>query len=146
MNSKYDGLKLENQICFPLYAVSKEVIKRYRPHLDAIDLTYTQYIAMMVFWQEKKLSVKALGQKLFLDSGTLTPVLKSLESKGYVVRSRSKEDERVLEVEITEKGEELKEKAVAVPQNVAGCIKLDTDEALQLYTLLYKVLGALKEE
>ena len=146
MNSKYDGLKLENQICFPLYAVSKEVIKRYRPHLDAIDLTYTQYIAMMVFWQEKKLSVKALGQKVLLDSGTLTPVLKSLESKGYVVRSRSKEDERVLEVEITEKGEELKEKAVAVPQNVAGCIKLDTDEALQLYTLLYKVLGALKEE
>lgn len=143
--SKYDALKLENQLCFPLYAASREVIKQYRPYLDELDLTYTQYIAMMVFWENKKLSVKELGKKLFLDSGTLTPVLKSLASKGYVVRSRSKEDERVLEVEITEKGESLKERAVSVPQSVAGCVKLSADEAAQLYQLLYKVLGALKD-
>lgn len=143
---KYDILKLENQICFPLYAVSREVIKRYRPYLDALDLTYTQYIAMMVFWQEKTLSVKALGEKLFLDSGTLTPVLKSLEAKGYVIRSRSKKDERMLEVTITEQGEVLKDRAVSIPQSVAGCVKLDTQEAVELYRLLYKVLDVLKEE
>lgn len=144
--SKYEALKLENQICFPLYAASREVIKQYRPYLDELDLTYTQYIAMMVFWEEKKLSVKELGKKLFLDSGTLTPVLKSLEAKGYVIRSRSKEDERVLDVEITEKGEQLKEQAVSVPQNVAGCVKLDSQEAMQLYALLYKVLGSLRDD
>lgn len=143
--TKYESLKLENQLCFPLYAASREIIKQYRPYLDALDLTYTQYIAMMVFWEEKKLNVKELGKKLFLDSGTLTPVLKSLESKGYVIRSRSKEDERVLDVEITGKGEALKEQAVSIPQSVAGCVKLDREEAMQLYQLLYKVLGALKE-
>ena len=143
--SKYEVLKLKNQLCFPLYAASREIIKQYRPYLDDLDLTYTQYIAMMVFWDEKKLSVKDLGKKLFLDSGTLTPVLKSLESKGYVVRSRSKEDERVLDVQITEKGEALKEQAVSIPQSVAGCVKMDREEAMQLYQLLYKVLGALKD-
>ena len=143
--TKYEVLKLKNQLCFPLYAASREIIKQYRPYLDDLDLTYTQYIAMMVFWEEKKLSVKELGKKLFLDSGTLTPVLKSLESKGYVIRSRSKEDERVLDVEITEKGEVLKEQAVSIPQSVAGCVKLDREEAMQLYQLLYKVLGALKD-
>lgn len=141
----YDVLKLENQLCFPLYAASREVIKRYHPYLTALDLTYTQYIAMMVFWEEKKLTVKELGKRLFLDSGTLTPVLKSLESKGYVVRSRSREDERVLEVGITEKGERLREQAVSVPQAVAGCVKLDSGEAMQLYRLLYKVLETFKE-
>ena len=144
--TKYEALKLENQLCFPLYAASREIIKQYRPYLDVLDLTYTQYIAMMVFWEEKKLSVKELGKKLFLDSGTLTPVLKSLESKGYVIRSRSKEDERVLDVEITEKGEALKEQAVSIPQSVAGCVKLDKEEAMQLYQLLYKVLGVLKDD
>lgn len=143
--TKYESLKLENQLCFPLYAASREIIKQYRPYLDALDLTYTQYIAMMVFWEEKKINVKELGKKLFLDSGTLTPVLKSLESKGYVIRSRSKEDERVLDVEITGKGEALKKQAVLIPQSVAGCVKLDREEAMQLYQLLYKVLGALKD-
>ena len=145
-NTNYDALKLENQLCFPLYAASREVIKKYRPYLDAIDLTYTQYIAMMVFWEEKKLSVKELGKKLFLDSGTLTPVLKSLETKGLVCRTRSKEDERVLEVEITEKGEQLKEQAITIPMSVSGCVKLNSDEARELYQLLYKMLDALKEE
>lgn len=138
---EYEQLKLEKQICFPLYAASREVIKRYRPYLDELDLTYTQYITMMVFWEEKKINVKELGKKLFLDSGTLTPVLKSLETKGYVHRYRSSEDERVLMVEVTAKGEELKEQAVSIPQSIAGCVTLEPEEALQLYRLLYKVLG-----
>ncbi|MBQ8662730.1 MAG: MarR family transcriptional regulator [Eubacterium sp.] len=139
-NSKYDVLKLENQLCFPLYACSREVIKNYRPYLDELDLTYTQYITMMVFWEHKKINVKELGKKLFLDSGTLTPVLKSLEAKGYVNRYRSTEDERVLIVEITEAGEALKEKAVAIPKTLASCVNLSPEESLQLYQLLYKLL------
>lgn len=143
---KYEGLKLKHQLCFPLYAASKEVVKRYRPYLDALDLTYTQYLAMLVLWEEKSVNVKALGKKLFLDSGTLTPVLKSLEGKGYITRKRSETDERVLDVTLTEKGEALKERAVDVPSSVAGCVKLDSEEALTLYQLLYKVLGNLNEE
>ncbi len=143
--SKYDGLKLENQLCFPLYAASREVIKKYRPYLDALDLTYTQYITMMVFWEEKKISVKELGKKLYLDSGTLTPVLKSLEAKGFVKRYRSTEDERVLIVEITNKGEALRDKAVSVPAEVSKYIRLEQGEAIKLYELLYKVLRGVTE-
>lgn len=139
-NSKYDVLKLENQLCFPLYACSREVIKSYRPYLDKLDLTYTQYITMMVFWEHKKINVKELGKKLFLDSGTLTPVLKSLEAKGYVNRYRSTEDERVLIVEITEAGEALKERAVEIPKALASCVNLSPEESMQLYQLLYKLL------
>ena len=142
---QYDTLRLENQLCFPLYAASREVIKRYHPYLTELGLTYTQYIAMMVFWTDGKISVKELGKKLFLDSGTLTPVLKSLEEKGYVKRCRSSEDERVLIVEITEAGEELKERAVSVPEKIAGCVRLDTEEAMQLYRLLYKILAVMNE-
>ena len=141
MNKKFDVLKLENQLCFPLYAAAREVVKRYRPHLDAIDLTYTQYITMMVMWEEREITVKALGEKLFLDSGTMTPVLKSLEAKGYVTRKRSTTDERSVSVFLTDSGEALKEKAVDIPAKVAGCVGLSGEEALQLYGLLYKVLG-----
>lgn len=144
MADKYDGLKLENQICFPLYACSRAVIKKYHPYLSAIDLTYTQYIAMLVFWDEKKISVKELGSKLFLDSGTLTPVLKSLEAKGLVKRYRSSEDERVLLVEITEAGELLKEKAADIPAKIGSCVRLEPEEAMELYKILYKMLS--KEE
>ena len=139
--SKYDALKLENQLCFPLYAASREVVKRYRPYLDELDLTYTQYITMMVMWEQKEITVKALGEKLFLDSGTMTPVLKSLEAKGYVVRKRSTADERSVGVFLTESGEQLKERAVEVPAKVVGCVGLEPDEAKQLYGLLYKVLN-----
>lgn len=142
MDEKFDSLRLENQLCFPLYACSREIIKKYRPYLDELDLTYTQYIAMMAFWADKKLSVKELGAKLYLDSGTLTPVLKSLEAKGYVKRYRSAEDERVLLVEITEKGEELKKRAVDVPAKVGGCIQLTPEQAGELYRLLYMILGS----
>lgn len=136
----YDTLKLENQLCFPLYAASREIIKKYRPYLDELGLTYTQYIAMMVFWEQKKITVKELGEKLYLDSGTLTPMLKNLEAKGFVRRYRDKDDERVLNVEITKEGEALKEQAVSVPAQMAGCIALAPEEAMQLYGLLQKLL------
>ena len=138
--SPEDAIKLDNQLCFPLYAAAREVIKYYRPILDDIDLTYTQYIAMMVMWESKAISVKEMGEKLFLDSGTLTPVLKALEKKGMITRNRSKEDERVLIVEITKEGEALKEKALAVPEAMQGCIDLPQEELLQLKYLLEKAL------
>ena len=141
----FNPLKLENQLCFPLYAASREVIRRYRPRLEELDLTYTQYIAMMVLWEEKKISVHGLGEKLFLDSGTLTPVLKSLESKGYITRARSREDERVLIASITEKGEELRKAALKVPEGIASCIPLEPGEAGELYKLLHKLLDAFRE-
>ena len=140
MDKKYEALKLENQLCFPLYAAAREVVKRYRPYLDAIDLTYTQYITMMVMWEEKEITVKALGEKLFLDSGTMTPVLKSLEAKGFVTRKRSTTDERSVSVFLTDSGEVLKEKAVGIPAKVAGCTNLTAEEGMQLYKILYKIL------
>ena len=143
---KYECLKLENQMCFPLYVCAKEVVKRYKPYLDEIDLTYTQYITMMVFWEHKEMNVKELGAYLFLDSGTLTPVLKKLEQKGYITRKRSETDERVLNVAITQAGEALKEKAVEIPAKVGGCVKLDEAEAMQLYVLLRKLLGTFETE
>ncbi|SDB06575.1 MarR family winged helix-turn-helix transcriptional regulator [Eubacterium oxidoreducens] len=141
MSENYDELKLCNQLCFPLYACSKEIVKRYKPFLDPIDLTYTQYIAMMVIWEEKEITVKSMGEKLFLDSGTLTPVLKKLEQKGYIKRERAKDDERNLIISLTKQGEKLKEKAVSIPKNMGGCICLSPEEASTLYQLLYKILG-----
>lgn len=141
MNDKYDVLKLENQLCFPLYAVSKEIIRRYTPFLNEIDLTYTQYIVMMVMWEEREVSVKELGKRLFLDSGTLTPLLKNLEKKELVTRERSKTDERFLVVSITEKGMELREKAVDIPAKIGGCVRLEAEEAAQLYKIVNKLLG-----
>ena len=142
----YDNLKLENQLCFPLYAAAKEIVKRYRPFLDELNLTYTQYITMMVLWEHKQLNVKEMGEKLYLDSGTLTPVLKSLEAKGYVQRTRSSRDERVLLVGLTEEGEKLKERAAAVPEQIGGCIRLEPEESKALYGLLYKLLAGLDQE
>jgi DNA-binding MarR family transcriptional regulator len=139
--STYDSLKLENQLCFPLYACSKEVVRRYKPLLDKLDLTYTQYITMMVLWEEGETNVHDLGKRLFLDSGTLTPVLKKLEGKGYIERCRSKEDERNLIVTVTAKGWELREKALKIPEAMAMCVDLDPAESGELYRLLYKVLG-----
>ena len=139
--NQYESLKLDNQLCFPLYATSREVIKLYRPYLDALDLTYTQYIALMVLWEHGTMSVRDMGKKLFLDSGTLTPVLKSMESKGFVVRRRCTQDERMVLVELTQKGEELKDQALVIPTELAKCVSLNADETLQLYRLLYKLLG-----
>ena len=141
MADKYDSLKLENQLCFPLYACSKEIVRTYKTYLDKLDLTYTQYIVMMVMWEEKELNVKELGDKLFLDSGTLTPVLKKLEAKGYVTRERSKIDERTLIVTLTDGGKELRESAVGIPVGMRGCLKLSDEEMIQLRTMLNKILS-----
>ena len=138
---KYESLKLGKQLCFPLYACSKEIIRKYKPYLDDIDLTYTQYITMMVLWEKGTVNVKTLGECLYLDSGTLTPVLKKLESKGYIKRERSSEDERNLVVTITDEGEALKEKAVCIPQKIGNCVKLSEEDAKLLYSLLYKIIG-----
>lgn len=132
-------------LCFPLYACSREIIKRYTPFLEKIDLTYTQYIAMMVLWEKKQISVKELGKCLFLDSGTLTPLLKKLEQKGYVTRTRSEEDERVLIAAITPKGEALKDEAVLILQKMMACVALPQEKAAQLYTLLYELLNTLEK-
>ncbi|MBQ9886619.1 MAG: MarR family transcriptional regulator [Lachnospiraceae bacterium] len=136
----YDVLRIKNQLCFPLYACAREVIKQYKPFLDSLDLTYTQYITMMVLWEEKSLTVKELGDILYLDSGTLTPLLKKMETKGLITRKRSMQDERSLIVSITQKGDALKEKAVEVPAKLAQTLKLTPDECVQLHGLLNKML------
>jgi len=138
--SKYDMLRLESQLCFPLYACSKEIVRRYKPFLDEIDLTYTQYITMMVLWFKKKVNVKELGEELMLDSGTLTPVLKKLEGKGYITRERSKEDERTLIVSITKEGEDLKDKALSIPKKMSICLGIEKEQMDILYNLLYQVI------
>jgi MarR family transcriptional regulator, organic hydroperoxide resistance regulator len=142
-NDKYERLKLENQICFPLYACSKEIVRLYKPFLDALDLTYTQYITMMLMWDKFELNVKSIGERLYLDSGTLTPVLKKLEQKGYLSRKRDIADERNLLVSVTEEGLALREKALSVPEDISSCISMNPEESALLYQLLYKVLGAL---
>ena len=138
---RFAALRLDNQLCFPLYAASREIIRLYRPHLEALDLTYTQYITMMVLWEEREISVKQLGKRLYLDSGTLTPLLKSLEAKGYVTRTRSDSDERVVLVRLTEAGEALQERALSVPEGMRACVHLSPEEAAVLYKLLYKLLA-----
>ncbi len=136
----YEVLKLQNQVCFPLYACTKELVRQYGPYLKECGLTYTQYIVMMVLWEHRKMNVKELGQKLYLDSGTLTPVLKSLEAKGYVRRTRSSEDERVLFIEATEAGEALRDQALSIPEEMTKHVVLDQEESITLYRLLYKLL------
>ena len=135
-----NDLILENQLCFPLYAASREVMKKYRPFLDDIGLTFTQYVTMLVVWENGEISSKEMGDRLYLDSGTLTPVLKSLEAKGYLTRCRSKSDERVLTVKVTDKGNELKARASDIPDRFSGCVKLTKSEAQTLRTLLNKLL------
>ena len=145
MEQNYDALKLENQLCFPLYACAREVTKLYHPYLTKLDLTYPQYITMMLLWEFGTTTAKELGQRLYLDSGTLTPVLRSLDEKGFVIRRRSSEDERVLIVKLTEKGAALREDALTIPYEVVHCVNFSADEATQLQQLLYKLLSALPE-
>ena len=144
--NKYDALKIENQLCFPLYACAREVIKQYKPHLDELDLTYTQYITMMVLWERKSVTVKELGKCLYLDSGTLTPLLKKMEVKGLLSRTRSTADERNLIVALTEEGERLRERALSVPDKMSQCVPLEPQEVAELYRLLYKILAASSAE
>ena len=144
MDNKYDALKLSKQLCFPLYACSRETIKLYKPYLDELGLTYTQYITMMVLWEHKAMTVKALGQELFLDSGTLTPLLKKLEEKGLVTRRRSDLDERNLIVTITELGESMKDRALHIPAEMTKCVNLPQDDIRDLYRMLHQMLEFVK--
>lgn len=146
MNDRYAPLRLENQLCFPVYACAKEITRAYKPYLNEIDLTYTQYIVMMVLWEQGDVNVKTLGESLLLDSGTLTPVLKKLEAKGYILRKRCEKDERNLLVCLTNEGEALKDRAMSIPARMGDCMHLTREEAAQLYDLLYKLLGNVRQE
>lgn len=136
----YDRLKLSNQLCFPLYACARETIKLYTPHLDKLGLTYTQYITMLVLWEQGSLTAKELGCILYLDSGTLTPMLKKMEAKGLLTRRRSEADERNLIVTITEAGEAMKEQALEIPDIMTRYLNLEQDEIYAIYNMLYKML------
>ncbi|MBO4886816.1 MAG: MarR family transcriptional regulator [Firmicutes bacterium] len=138
-----DDLKfrLENQLCFPLYAAARKVTNLYTPSFRRLGLTYTQYIVFLVLWEEDGLSVGDIGHRLFLDNGTLTPLLKKMEQTGYVRRIRSEEDERIVHVFLTEKGRSLKNELQDVPGQVGSCIPLTPEEAVTLYQLLYKILA-----
>lgn len=137
----YEQLKLENQLCFPLYACAKEIVRRYQPLLAPLDLTYTQYLVMLALWEYDEQSVKTLGERLWLDSGTLTPVLKKLEQKGYVVRRRAAGDERSVLVSPTQAGRALADRAAQVPLAMGGCVKLEAAEAAQLHGLLHRLMS-----
>ena len=138
---KFESLRLKNQLCFPLYAASREILRKYTPILKDLNLTYTQYIVMMVMWEHKALKVGEISRLLYLDTGTLSPLLKAMEEKGLIERKREKNDERVVTISITEKGESLKEKALSVPQELGKCINLSPEEAKSLYEILYKIIG-----
>ncbi len=141
-----ERLKLENQLCFPLYAAAKEVVRRYRPLLDPLGLTYTQYITMMLMWQYRSMTISELGQRLYLDSGTLTPMLKKMEQSGWIVRTRCCDDERKVDISLTERGEALREQVAHVPQQAAQCLTMSSEEAQELYRLLYKLLTSLEQQ
>ena len=139
-DNRFEALKLENQLSFPLYACSREIIKRYKPFLDRIDMTYTQYISMLVLWEHHSMTARELGEKLLLDSGTLTPLLKKLESKGMITRRRSDKDERNLIVTITDAGEALKDEALKVHDAMHANCPLCKEEAEQLGSILHKIM------
>ena len=143
---KYECLKLKNQLCFPIYLCSKEIIRKYTKPLEKLNLTYTQYIVMMYFWEVGSSNVKELGKTLLLDSSTLTPLLKKLEAKGYLTRNKSMVDERNLVLELTDEGRKLKDLALCIPNEVGKCVNLNEEEANTLYKLLYKVLNNIEKE
>lgn len=138
-----EKLRLDNQVCFPLYSAANAVIRAYRPLLDELDLTYSQYLVMMVLWEQNGVSVKDVGHRLHLDSGTLTPLLKRLEVKGYVERARSTQDERVRVLNLTEQGRELKLIAQQVPNAIKCKVDIELDEMLELKRLCEKILTKL---
>lgn len=142
---EYAALRLDNQLCFPLYVCAKEIVSRYTPYLEKLDLTYTQYITMMVMWEEEQVLSRRLKERLFLDSGTLTPVLKRLEEKGYIKKERSAEDARDLVVSITEKGKDLEKKAVSVPQQAGMCVA-GFEDATQLQRLLREMMDIFRKD
>ena len=135
-----EAMKLKNQLCFPLYAAARNVVSLYTPLLKPLGLTYTQYLVFLVLWERDGLLVGEIGEKLWLDNGTLSPLLKKLEKEGYLTRVRGTGDDRVVTVSLTEKGKGLQEKAKSVPFEMAGCIGLPSEEAKALYSLLYELL------
>ena len=141
---KYEKMKLDNQLCFSLYAASREVIKTYKPQLDKYGLTYTQYIAMLVVWEYEKITVKEMGQKLHLDSGTLTPVLKKLLLMELIDKYRDKDDDRVVIVELTEKGREMKDEIIEVPEKMYCNFSKNIEDAIELKRLLDNLLETFK--
>ena len=145
MNDKYDALLLRNQLCFPIYAASNLLIRKYKPLLDALDLTYTQYIVMMVLWEQGQANEKLLCETLCLKSNTLTPLLKKLCDKGYIEKTKDTGDERNLVITLTEEGRKLRNRAISVPECIAKEFHLTTDEAFTLYRLLYKIINEEKE-
>lgn len=139
-------LKLKDQLCFPFYIVSKEIIRKYKPLLDKIDLTYTQYITMMYLWERSETNVKDLGEKLFLDSGTLTPLLKKLEKKGYIIREHEENDARNLKISLTKTGKDLENAAIKVHDNMCKYINISNEEYIVLKKVITKILDNLKED
>ena len=140
MTDKYASLRLKNQLCFPLYAVSNIITRKYKPLLDKLDLTYTQYIVMMVLWEEKQVNEKLLCEALYLKSNTVTPLLKKLEDKGYIKKDKDKADERNLVITLTESGKKLQDEALCVPETISKEFHLTPDEATAHYSVLYKML------
>jgi len=140
-----EALKLKNQLCFPLYAAARRVTSVYTPYLKPLGLTYTQYIVFMVLWEQDGLQVSEIGEKLLLDSGTLTPLLKKMEAQGYLTRTRSKLDERSVIVTLTEKGKALKAEVGEIPMKASQCVRLSPEEGQLLYKLLYKVLDSTQD-
>ena len=141
-----EQLKLENQLCFPLYASARKVVSFYTPVLKPLDLTYTQYITLMVLWEQESATVGELCRRLYLDNGTLTPLLKKMEEKGLIIRTRKTKDERVVTVSLTQAGWDLREKAAGIPAQVGSCVKLEPQEAIALYQILYKIMNAAQED
>ncbi len=146
MDKKYEVLQLKNQLCFPIYLCAKEIQRRYTPFLDEINLTYTQYVVMMYLWENGSSNVKTMGDALLLDPSTLTPLLKKLETKGYITRTRSAQDERNLIIELTDVGLAVRDKAVDIPPQIGKCLDLTEEEAVSLYQILYKILQNVEKE
>ena len=140
-NNLDEALKIENQFCFPLYATARKIVNAYTPILKPLNVTYTQYIILLVLWEYAPITVGGICEKLFLDNGTVTPILKKMEKDGYITRSRRDDDERVVEIKLTKEGIDLKEKFKVVPYQVASCLNLKENEAKNLYQILYKILS-----
>ena len=136
----HEIMKLDSQLCFPLYAAARNVTSLYTPWLKPLGLTYTQYITFLVLWEKDGISVSEIGNKLMLDNGTLSPMLKKMEQSGYIERNRSKDDDRVVIITLTQKGRELQEQAKDIPEKVGSCIDLPIEKARELYDLLYELL------
>ena len=143
---KYDSLLLKNQLCFPLYAVANKIVRKYKPLLDELDLTYTQYIVMMVLWEKKEVNEKELCETLKLQSNTITPLIQRLKGKEFINVNKSQDDKRNLVITLTSKGEKLKEKAVDIPASIAVEFNLTEEEVVFLYNILYKILNFEKED